>query len=272
MCYRKRLPEGSIGYMPFEMFKTIVDECVQHNLYSIRLSWRGEPLIHPDVVRMVRYAKEQGIKNVSFLTNGLLLKGKLAEDLIDANLTYLSISFDGVKEIYDKIRKPSTFQEAYQRIKDFQELKNKKQSRTPLVRVCTIWPAIAHNPEEYYEIMSNVTQKVVFNPYIDFWGNTQKPLENFVCQYPWQRLSITCKGKIFPCTGVSINEGYELGQVGQTAIYDAWHSDKLNYMRKKHIRLERMDIHVCAECRHGMEKELYSTEGFSLEGDKEWIE
>ena len=140
------------------------------------------------------------------------------------------------------------------------------------MRVCSIWPAIAHNPREYYDIMSNVTQKIVFNPYIDFFGESQQLMRDFVCQYPWQRLSITCTGKIFPCTGVSINEGYELGRAGQVSLYEVWHSDKLRFLREKHINNERMNVDVCAVCRHGLENETYSTDGFSLEGDKMWIE
>jgi len=272
MCYRSQLPEGSIAYIDFEVYKRLVDECAAKRLYSIRLSWRGEPLLHPDIVGMVRYAKEQGIRNVSFLTNGLLLKGELAEQLIDAGLSYLSVSFDGVKDVYNRIRKPSRFEEAYNRLREFKELKRRKNSLTPLVRVCTVWPAVAHDPQEYREIMSKVTDKIVYNPFIDFNDPNPTPIENFVCQYPWQRISITSAGKIMPCTGVSVNEGYPLGTVADTTISEAWHSEKLQQLRDKHSSLRRMDVPVCAACRHGMVKDPFNTEGFDLDGKTIWIE
>jgi MoaA/NifB/PqqE/SkfB family radical SAM enzyme len=273
MCYRSQLPKDSIGYMSFETFRTIVDECADNGLYSLRLSWRGEPLIHKDVIRMIEYAKKRGIKNVSFLTNGLLLQGDMAESVIEAGLTYLSVSFDGVGKVYDRIRHPAKFEEAYKRLLDFKELKRKKGSGTPLVRVNTVWPAVAQNPGEYKSVMSKATDMITFNPFIDFFSNAGKPAENFVCQYPWQRISITCMGKIMPCTGVSVNEGYELGRIGETSIKDAWHSDKMQELRERHKELQRMDIPCCAECRHGIEKkDIYTTEGFKLDGEKMWIE
>lgn len=272
MCYRSKLPPESITSMDFALFKTLVDECAAHGLYSLRLSWRGEPLIHPNLVDMVRYAREQGIKNVSFLTNGVLLEGALAEALIDAGLSYLSVSFDGVYDAYDRIRKPSRFEEAYDRLRRFRDLKRRKGTRTPLVRVCTIWPAVAHNPHQYQEIMRPVTDKIVFNPFIDFFDDTPEPIENFVCQYPWQRISITSGGTILPCTGCSLNEGYPLGRAGETSIYDAWHGEKLRFLRERHRALARMEVPVCASCRHGVKKDTFSTKGFSFDGEKKWIE
>jgi hypothetical protein len=42
-------------------FRKIIDECATRGVYSVKLSWRGEPLLNPHIVDMVRYAKEKGI-------------------------------------------------------------------------------------------------------------------------------------------------------------------------------------------------------------------
>jgi wyosine [tRNA(Phe)-imidazoG37] synthetase (radical SAM superfamily) len=58
--------------MDFELYKKGIDECAENELYSIRLSWRGESTLNPKLVDMIAYAKKRGIKEVSFITNGRL--------------------------------------------------------------------------------------------------------------------------------------------------------------------------------------------------------
>jgi MoaA/NifB/PqqE/SkfB family radical SAM enzyme len=55
----------------------------------------GEPLLHPDLVELVRYAK-RCIPMVGLLTNGFLLTQRGIASLNDANLDALQISVDGV--------------------------------------------------------------------------------------------------------------------------------------------------------------------------------
>jgi MoaA/NifB/PqqE/SkfB family radical SAM enzyme len=53
----------------------------------------GEPLLHPDVVGVVRYCRELGFAT-SVTTNGFLLTRKLLRDLEDAGLQVMQISVD----------------------------------------------------------------------------------------------------------------------------------------------------------------------------------
>jgi len=70
------------GRMDFDLFKRIVDEGAENGLYSIRLSWRGEVFTHPKLFDMIHYAKVvKKIPQVSFLTNGLMLKSAKAKKI-----------------------------------------------------------------------------------------------------------------------------------------------------------------------------------------------
>jgi MoaA/NifB/PqqE/SkfB family radical SAM enzyme len=56
----------------------------------------GEPLLHPDIVEVVRYARELGFYKVSMSTNGLLLTRELLAQLEAAGLDELQLSVDRV--------------------------------------------------------------------------------------------------------------------------------------------------------------------------------
>src|SRR2546428_5496243 len=70
------------------------------NLGVMRLGLQGgEPLKHPDIVDVVRYAKSLGFCKVSMSTNGFLLNRQLLADLEGAGLDELQISVDRMTPI-----------------------------------------------------------------------------------------------------------------------------------------------------------------------------
>ncbi|PYJ22203.1 MAG: hypothetical protein DME92_04265, partial [Verrucomicrobia bacterium] len=70
------------------------------NLGVMRLGLQGgEPLKHPDIMDVVRYAKSLGFCKVSMSTNGFLLNRQLLADLEGAGLDELQISVDRMTPI-----------------------------------------------------------------------------------------------------------------------------------------------------------------------------
>ncbi len=59
----------------------------------------GEPLKHPDIVEVVRYAKSLGFGKVSMSTNGFLLTPELIAALESAGLDSIQISVDRMTPI-----------------------------------------------------------------------------------------------------------------------------------------------------------------------------
>ena len=47
----------------------IINE-IEDKVPAVRLSLRGEPMLHPNFIECVRYAKNRQIKEISTLTNG----------------------------------------------------------------------------------------------------------------------------------------------------------------------------------------------------------
>ena len=246
MCYRNELKHT--GQMDFDLFKKAVDECAKNNVFSIRLSWRGETLTHPQIKEFIVYATSR-IKNVSFLTNAFYLDRKMIDSFIDSKVSYVAVSFDGIDDIYEKIRHPAKFMDNYQNLALLKQRKKEMNSFLPQVRLCTIWPAIKNNPDAYYEKMSRVSDYIVCNPYINFKG----PMEikqDFICQYPWERIVIGYNGDTQCCTGWEADD-IILGNVAEHSIRDMWHSRKMQAIRTTHSKGGRMELKSCARCRHG---------------------
>src|SRR5574344_1450806 len=93
--------------MSFDTYKKAIDDIKQYDdkLKALIFAGHGEPLLHKDIVAMVKYAKEKDIANrIEITTNGVLLKKEISDGLIDAGLDRLKISIQGTtKEKYQDI-------------------------------------------------------------------------------------------------------------------------------------------------------------------------
>jgi len=248
MCYRDQL--NDTGQMEFDLFQKAVDQCYENNVFSIRLSWRGETLTHPRIKEMIAYATKR-IKNVSFLTNAFYIDEDMADCFIENKVNYVAVSFDGIGETYEAVRHPARFEDSYRRLQILKNNKQKADSSFPQVRLCTIWPAIKNDPDAYYKKMKDVSDYIVCNPYINFKGDMNiKP--DFICQYPWERIVIAYNGATQCCTGWNAND-IILGNIKDLSISQMWHSEMMNDIRKKHALGQRMKLNSCANCRHGSE-------------------
>ncbi len=88
-------PNGSTGQcLDFELYKLAIEQALPLGLASIKFTG-GEPLLHPDFVRMVDYATERGLRTW-LETNGTLMTQELARHLKEkTSLKSVSVSLDG---------------------------------------------------------------------------------------------------------------------------------------------------------------------------------
>lgn len=96
--------EAKFGNMTGRTFERILAGLEDFSEAEIFFGGYGEPLSHPNILRMVERAKAQGHR-VSLITNGILLTERVIEKLIDLHLDMLWVSLDGASpECYADVR------------------------------------------------------------------------------------------------------------------------------------------------------------------------
>ena len=119
--------------MSSSLFKSVVDQLRSPLGGSISLTGLGEPLLHPRLVAMVQYAKAAGL-SVGFFSNFTLMSRSVAAELIDAELDWVSVSFDGAsKASFEQLRAGAVFEEVVKNVKTFMEIRNAAGALTPRV-------------------------------------------------------------------------------------------------------------------------------------------
>lgn len=255
MCKRTDMVKKGImssGSMAIDLYKKIIDEASSLAVYSIKLSWRGEPLLNKSIVEMVRYAKEKGIKDVAFLTNGEQLREELSRDLIEAGLDWLSISADGIGDIYNSIRKPAIFEETFEKVSFIRKVRDDIGSKKPLIRVQSVHSAIRSQEEEFFAKWKGVADRINFIAdqirSIDKKDYRHDP--EFICPSPWQRMCIAWNGKVVQCYG-DYMEGNVLGDLNQNTLKEIWDGDKFNRLREQMKSGRRLETEPCKTCSDG---------------------
>ncbi|MBI2251216.1 MAG: SPASM domain-containing protein [Armatimonadetes bacterium] len=239
------------GFMDFNLYKKIIDEIAEYKIYSIKLSWRGEVMLHKDLFKMARYAKEKGIKEAAFLTNLERFDKGMLDDLLNSGLTWMAVSVDGLKETYEKIRYPAKFDDLTEKLKLIKAEKLKRKQKLPLIRIQSIWSAIKNNPKAFKDYFNNLADKIMFiSDQVRSLEDQEKEFiqdPDYICSYLWQRLTITWDGKVVQCIDDE-NEQNVIGNVREKSLYEIWHSHKLNALRKLHKEKERLLNPVCNKC------------------------
>ena len=230
----KRIEPFKKGMMEFSLIKKIIRE-IAGNIYSLRLSWIGEPLLHNRLIDAVKLAKDFGIKEVSFLTNGYRLNQTYFEKLVRAGIDHITISIDGMDDVYNSIRKPLVFEETLDKIKKIKNYKVKNNLDKPVIKIQGVWPAISKNPERFYNTFAPLVDLIAFNPLIDYLHNDNNIIyeDNFTCPQHYQRIVIGSNGKATMCSSDDFMD-VEIGDANKQTIYEMWHGKEFEKVREIH--------------------------------------
>jgi len=237
------------GYMSFEVLKRIIDEGADNDLYGVKFNIRGEPLLNPQIDKFVKYAKDKGLIDVYFNTNGMLLTEEMSKRLIDAGLDRISISFEGyTKEVYEKYRRGAVFETVVSNIEKLQILKKSLGVIHPKIRIQTVMlPDIENTFDDYKKFWAQRVDEVGFLDYKEMKKRKKGTKFPWACPQIWQRMAVWWDGTILPCN--HDDEGIlALGNINDINIKDAWHSDKLNKVREMHRKGLSHIIKACDGC------------------------
>lgn len=260
------------AHMKMDLYRKIIDECYDFKKYckKITLFWMGEPFLDPDFFKKVKYAKEKNFSEVLTYSNGSLLTSVNCQKLIDSKLDRIVFSVDGAtKKSYESIRIGLSYDKVVGGIKRLADLKRKLRVKYPQIEIQMIltpfneheldlfnktWKGVADN---YYAKKMHVwSGDKIDKSLMDYSHRLEKVKHpRFTpCFYLWKSMIVAQDGRVaLCCVDPRIQE--QIGDLKKETIYDVWHGDKLNKIRKLHL-IGKMDkINLCQRCNFQQIKE-----------------
>jgi MoaA/NifB/PqqE/SkfB family radical SAM enzyme len=117
--------------MSWDLFRSIVDQYPA--VARVVLHGVGEPLMVPNLPRMIRYLKERGTY-VLFNTNGTLLNERRGRDLIASGLNELRVSLDAAEPVtFKAVRGKDAFERIVNNVRTFRALQRSLGAVAPRV-------------------------------------------------------------------------------------------------------------------------------------------
>jgi MoaA/NifB/PqqE/SkfB family radical SAM enzyme len=242
--------------MELKVFRKILHEVSSCVHSAIRFIGWGEPLLHPNLIAMVRESKEIAPNiPLTLITNGYFLSENIAYDLMDAGLNLIEISIDAAyPESYAKRRcskDKNAFNVVTSNVKKMLEYKNKFS--TKIVVSYIVYPT--KSSEEEFDVFShywkNLVDEIIKRPAHSFKGILpdirKPPTHRPPCKCLWSRCSINPFGEISAC----YNDWERTDILGdlndsKTTIRKIWKSNLLNAYRNEQCQGKFKGI--CLNC------------------------
>lgn len=260
-CNRQKI-SMDIGYMDEKLFVKIVDEMATHLPIKMVPFFRGEPLMHPQIIDFIKYAKKRGIGPIQLASNALLLDEKMQDDLIEAGIDYISFSLDTLdNEIYKCSRQLGDLEISSKNVESMgRKCKERKRKglQAPILQVSTI------NIDEYIPGQKSFIDK--WTQYVDVVRvyeqhdekgrlvnpEIQKRLDVFSDRMPCRKvftdMIIYWDGRLALCN-YDWDEKREVGNVSQMSLQEAWNSKMYEEIRQMHLK-STFDESICKDCHH----------------------
>ena len=249
MCLRHDVDNFSNKeHMSDHLLNKLFCEIEEFKIPSMAFSHGGEPLMRKDLPELVQRAKNAGVLDRMFHTNGFLLTKEKSVKLIKSGLTKINFSIDAAtSETYNKIRVGGDYNRVVNNIFDFLDVRKSLNQSYPRVRVSfVVQPENKHEIDKFFKI---------WDPYVDIIGfqelNSYGPKKrdsNFLpCTQLWQLLPIAHNGDVLLCE-FDFNHECTLGNLKEKTLIDCWNSEILQEARYHHERGEYYKVPLCSRC------------------------
>ncbi|TKX28874.1 radical SAM/SPASM domain-containing protein [Campylobacter aviculae] len=247
------------GYLSFQKFQSLVDECDEHKCPSIGVSQTNEPLLDPDIIERLKYVSlKNNIMDIHFNTNASLLDEEMSKKLLDTNITRMNFSIDAFTEqTYKKIRIGLNFNQVIKNIENFINLRNKMNLKLPIVRVSfLLQEKNKHELEDFKKYWVDKADYVAVQRYVPISpfddersvAISDSPIAGKQsCSYPFESLFIHGDGLVVPCASHRAKH-IAVGNVNNDSIYNIWHNDKMQELRKVHKENLLSTTKLCDTC------------------------
>lgn len=239
--------------MQEDTFKLIADEAGPHRAW-LRLSGGGEPMLHPQAVELMEYAKAKGCR-IGLISNGSRFTEDSLRRLLACGVDMIEFSVDASDPAtYEKVRPGLDWQRLLDSVKLAVSLRNQAGAATKII--CSIINQEGVDLETAAAFWEPIVDDVQKRKYLT-WGINDDhsadatpylpPEERVPCPFLFERLNIDSRGKIMVC-GFDIRAVTNLGNVHERSIKEIWHGKGFNYFRQKHLARRGDDIPLCRNC------------------------
>jgi len=236
------------GFMKQDLFEKVVAECVEGGCRLMHLHGFGEPLLDKQLPERIKLCKRAGIPRVKIFTNGDLLKGELAQRLLESGVDEIKISIDGAdSKEFNLLRVGLDHGKVLENVKAFRKLRDAVGLKKPTIVAATCQTS---NREQTENMLAGVVDHIDFTN-IHNWGGAMGQLTRQRLRKPcdrlWRTFTVLANGDASLCC-LDYSGKEILGDVNQQTIAEIWNNQRYRELRQLHRESRQDQIPLCSNC------------------------
>ena len=258
MCSRRRM-KRDVGYMDFSLFKKILKEIGKYTDF-FWLHELGEPLLHPEIDKFIKYAKKKGIK-VGLSTNAVLLNQEIGDRILNAGIDKIILALDSItSDTYSKIRVGGLFDKVVKNIERFIERKKDGKYSSHIILQAIQMKENENEVEDFKRYWKGKGVDEIAIAKLSTWAGQVEEMGYLVeerfkyrkslnkrppCEYLWYSVVILWDGRVVPCC-IDFDAKLCLGDLKRESLRKIWNGRKIKELRRSHMK--NIFPSICKNC------------------------
>ncbi|MFH2145761.1 MAG: radical SAM protein [Candidatus Omnitrophota bacterium] len=259
-CPYPRIAQRS-GYMPkfmnWDVYAKIIEETAEWPKTILRFVCDGEPMMHPDFIPMVIYAKKKNIAPVCITTNGYFLTGEHVKAMLECECDVIEVSLDALREeSYNKIRIGGDFHRVINNIHQLIHLRNTQKRKTKIMVSIINQPLVVDEIEDFKHYWEPMVDRIIIRALTSVGGlikqsgaqyHNVKKQNRWPCPMLWRRLFINVDGYAEFCVDDWLDKTI-IADTREKSISEIWQGEQYQLLREYHRKGEFALAEKCAFC------------------------
>jgi MoaA/NifB/PqqE/SkfB family radical SAM enzyme len=252
--------------LDFDVFLKIANQAAEFpdKFKRVLLTGLGEPLMNKRIPEMVStLSRLEVAEKYEIFTNAYLLSHDMSDRLLDAGLTRLRISIQGVSA--EKYREVCDTDIDFNRLLDnIRYFYERKGDCTIYIKIIDAGLNDKRDEERFFSLFGEMCDDIFVEHFVKaqpsmigdystkadssftFYG--EKTQHREICPYMFYTLQTDAQGNVFPCPPLGLPRSFSLGNVNDQTLMEIWNGNKLRDLRLAHLTHNRDDYPVCGMC------------------------
>jgi MoaA/NifB/PqqE/SkfB family radical SAM enzyme len=243
-----------------ELNKKLIDEIGEHGkgiTQYVRYAAQGEPIAHPKLFEMVKYASDHCDASINLTTNGFLLNKKRAEQAVDAGIDVYDVSIDAFKpETYAKVRVKGILSVVIENVRNLLKLRDQGGKKFKVITSFVRQDFNMNEADDFRKFWEDEgIDHVVIRELHSCSGAKEgvaevrrgKNPDRRPCLYPWERMSLGPDGWLHFCPQDWVH-GSRIADYRKKTVKELWQGEFYTALRKAHLTNNYEGWGFCGQC------------------------
>lgn len=254
-----------LRHIDMQLYEKLIKDIMSFPTIPKRIcfSGLGEPLTNKRLPDMIRRLRQEGFTGrIDVISNGSLLTPKMSDELIEAGISRIQISIQGLTtEKYQEIcQVPVDIEQLRANIRYFYEHKG-----SAIIYVKIIDSILENEEEEklFFQLFGDFCDTIYIEHLVIMeqqMGNHGRDIDStrnlmgelvekrFVCGVMFYFLQINIDGETFPCSTPGLPNSFSMGSAKEKTLVEIWNDKKRNHLIRRNLIEGYTSIPACKTC------------------------